>query len=53
LNSGPAESFLLLVIVGSSTATVVAFFIDHNLNPTFITHCDPRDKGWVFVTPLS
>jgi hypothetical protein len=29
-NSGPAMPLLLFVIMGSSTATVVALFLDHN-----------------------
>jgi hypothetical protein len=35
LNSGPAMPFLLLVIVGSSTATIVALFPDHNRKSSF------------------
>jgi hypothetical protein len=30
LNSRPAAPFFLLVIVGSSAATIVALFLDHN-----------------------
>jgi hypothetical protein len=35
LNSGPAALFLLLVIVDSSTATIVAFLLDHNRKSNF------------------
>jgi hypothetical protein len=40
---------LPLVIVGSSTATVVALFLDHNCKSNFIIHTDPRDKSWALV----
>jgi hypothetical protein len=41
-----------LVIVGSSTATIVAFFWVISVNPAFVIHYDPRDtrKSWVLVT---
>jgi hypothetical protein len=35
LNSGPAAPFLLLVMVGSSTATIIALFLDHNRKSNF------------------
>jgi hypothetical protein len=35
LNSGPATPFLLLVIVGSPTATIVALFLDHMRKSNF------------------
>jgi hypothetical protein len=46
---------LLLVIVGSSIATIAALFLDHNVNPTLFTRYDPRDtrKIWVLNTLLS
>jgi hypothetical protein len=38
VESGPAALFLLLMIVGSYTATVVALFLDHNRKNNF---CHP------------
>jgi hypothetical protein len=35
LDSGPAAPFLLLVIVGSSTAMIVALFLDHDHKSNF------------------
>jgi hypothetical protein len=55
LNSRPAAPFLGLVIEGSSTATIVALFLDHNHKSNFVTRYDPRDtcKIWVLVSFLS
>jgi hypothetical protein len=54
LNSGPAAPSLFLVIVSSSTATIVALFLDHNRKSNFVTPYDPRDmsKSWVLVSLL-
>jgi hypothetical protein len=35
LNSRPVPSFLLMVIVGSSTVTIVALFLDHDCKSNF------------------
>jgi hypothetical protein len=56
LNSGPAVPFLFLVIVGFSTAMIVALFLGHNRKFNFFfTRYDARDscKSWVFISLLS
>jgi uncharacterized membrane protein len=47
-----AAPFFLLVTLGFSIASIVALFLDHNHNSTFVIRYDPTDKSLVPISLL-